>query len=223
AASAAAAANRSPATPSAGRATATSTSPWGWANSSSSRAATRLATPSSGGTGAAVSTSPTRAADGSATSVSANQAASTRRGWYATRRASRANTSGAQEAVDVRPRLRAGGLSRDPPVAQEHDPVSRLGRDGVVGHHHHRPAVPVHAVAQQRQHLGAGPAVEVARRLVGEHHGRVVDQGARQRHALPLAAGELTRAVLEPVGDAEPGGELLEPGLGLGEPARDLG
>ena len=45
-------------------------------------------------------------------------------------------------------------------------------------------------------------AVEVAGRLVGQQHGRVGDDRARDRDALLLAAGELVRGVWSPA--AEP-------------------
>ena len=42
-------------------------------------------------------------------------------------------------------------------------------------------------------HLAPELEVEGAERLVEQQHGRLDDQGAGQRHALPLAAGELMR------------------------------
>ena len=57
-------------------------------------------------------------------------------------------------------------------------------------------------LVEQRQDRGAGRAVEVARRLVGEHDRRPSDERARDRDPLPLAAGELRRPAVEPV--AEP-------------------
>ena len=50
-------------------------------------------------------------------------------------------------------------------------------------------------VAQQREDLAAGRGVEVAGRLVGEHHARPRDERAGDGHALLLAAGQLGRAV----------------------------
>ena len=60
----------------------------------------------------------------------------------------------------------------------------------VVRDDHDRAAL-VGARAQQAQDHGAGLVVEVARRLVGEHDGRVVDERPRDREALLLAAREL--------------------------------
>src|SRR5207249_3976457 len=48
---------------------------------------------------------------------------------------------------------------------------------------------------QQLQDRRAGVRIEVAGRLVGQHDARLVDQRARDRHPLPLAAGQLGRAV----------------------------
>ena len=47
-------------------------------------------------------------------------------------------------------------------------------------------------------HLLAQLQVERAERLVEQQHLRLVDEGARQRHALPLPAGELARACASP-------------------------
>ena len=59
----------------------------------------------------------------------------------------------------------------------------------------------------------AGPGVEVAGGLVGEDDRRLAGQGAGHGHALLLAAGELARAVAQPVAEADGGHDLVEPGL----------
>ena len=70
-------------------------------------------------------------------------------------------------------------------------------------------------LAQQRQrlllHRLAQLHVEAGERLVHEHHRRARDDGARQRHALLLAAGEDVRIFVGEVGepDALQGGERL--------------
>ena len=56
--------------------------------------------------------------------------------------------------------------------------------------------------------LVGGLRVEVAGRLVGQQDRRVVDQRARDRHALLLAAGELARVVVLAVRQAERGERL---------------
>ena len=43
---------------------------------------------------------------------------------------------------------------------------------------------------KEREDLCAGAGVEVAGGFIGEDEVRIGDDGARQRHALPLAAGE---------------------------------
>ena len=48
-----------------------------------------------------------------------------------------------------------------------------------------------------------GGAIQVAGRLVGQHAGRLRDQRARQRHALPFAAGQLARHMRDPLGQPD--------------------
>ena len=52
------------------------------------------------------------------------------------------------------------------------------------------------------QDVGAGRAVEVAGRLVGEDQGGIGDERPGDRDALLLAAGQLGRLVVEPVAEA---------------------
>ena len=59
--------------------------------------------------------------------------------------------------------------------------------------------------AEQPEHLGAGLAVEVAGRLVGEHEGWAHDKRARQRDALPLSTREVVRRVRRAVGQTDLG------------------
>ena len=84
------------------------------------------------------------------------------------------------------------------------------GRAGVVGDHHHGLAELVDRPPQQRQHLLAGPGVQVAGRLVGEHHGGLGHQRPRNRHALLLAAGQLGRPVRQAVAEVDRAHELVE-------------
>ena len=60
-----------------------------------------------------------------------------------------------------------------------------------------------------------GAGVEIAGRLVGEHQRRLAGERARDRHALHLAARELGRLVLHPVGEADLLEQLLDPLLAL--------
>ena len=56
---------------------------------------------------------------------------------------------------------------------------------------------------QEVHHLQAGVAVEIAGGLVGEQKLRPRRGGARERHALLLAAGKLRRIMIEPVAEAD--------------------
>src|SRR5262245_4752733 len=67
-------------------------------------------------------------------------------------------------------------------------------------------------LVEQREDLDAGLRVEVARRLVSEKDRRVRDERARDRNALPLAAGQLIRQVIGTVLETH----ALEHALGLG-------
>src|SRR5919109_4509802 len=80
-------------------------------------------------------------------------------------------------------------------VVEHHDPVGHRGGVRVVGDHHHGLAELVHGLAEQPQHLVGRVRVEVAGRLVGEHHRGAVDQRTGDGDALLLAARKLGRAV----------------------------
>ncbi len=58
-------------------------------------------------------------------------------------------------------------------------------------------------LGHQREHLGRGTAVEVAGRLVGEHARRPRDERAGERRALPLAARQLARSMVQPMREAD--------------------
>ena len=65
-------------------------------------------------------------------------------------------------------------------------------------------------------HLHAQLGVEVGQRLVEQEDLGVAHDGAAQRHALALAAGELARLALEQFADAEDLGRLLHALVDLG-------
>ena len=71
-----------------------------------------------------------------------------------------------------------------------------LGDVVLVRDQQDRDAVLLVETLEDLHHLDAGPRVEVAGRLVGQHDRRVVDQRAGDRHALLLAAGQLVRVVM---------------------------
>ena len=95
------------------------------------------------------------------------------------------------------------GSCDDPPVAQVDLAVGGRGDLGVVGDEDDRPAGGVELV-EQRHDLGAGVAVEVAGRLVGEDQRRLRDERARDRDPLLLAARQLGRLVVEAIAQPEP-------------------
>ena len=56
---------------------------------------------------------------------------------------------------------------------------------------------------EQRHDLGAGAGVEVPGRLVGQKNRRFVDERARDRNTLALAAGKFVGLVMHPIGEAD--------------------
>ena len=84
-----------------------------------------------------------------------------------------------------------------------HHPLQKIA---VMGHHHQPALEPAEPVLQPRGHL----RVQVVGRLVQHQHIRRVDQRRRQRHPLPLSAGEGPHLLLI-VRQAQ----LVEHGLGL--------
>jgi hypothetical protein len=56
-------------------------------------------------------------------------------------------------------------------------------------------------IANERQDVFSGSAVEVARRFVGQQDRRVHRQRARDRHALPLTAGQFFRQMHETIAE----------------------
>src|SRR5262249_23092871 len=74
-------------------------------------------------------------------------------------------------------------------------------------------------LAQKREDLISGGAVEVPRRLVGQQDPRILDERPRDRDALLLAAGEASGLVAHPVPEADLLQEILSPGALLGRDA----
>ncbi len=70
----------------------------------------------------------------------------------------------------------------------------------IVGHHQHRFALLNQALEQRHHRLGRA-GIEVAGRLIGDDQGWVIGQGARNRHALLLAAGKVRRELIGLVAD----------------------
>ena len=91
-------------------------------------------------------------------------------------------------------RGRVGELVGDPTVGEEDDAVRVARGYRVVGDHHDRLAELAHGVTHEREDLGAGRAVEVAGRLVGEDDLRAARQRTRHGDALLLPARQFVRA-----------------------------
>ena len=85
----------------------------------------------------------------------------------------------------------------------------RAGDIGLVRDEHDGDALAVEG-AEQPHDLIRGFSIERPRRLVCQQQPRIVDERARDRHALLLAAGELLRAMLQAVARSD----LLEPHTG---------
>ncbi len=84
----------------------------------------------------------------------------------------------------------------DAAVAQRDAPVGARGQVVVVrDEDERRPVAPVH-LDHEVEDVPAVARVEVARRLVGQKDRRLVGEGARDGHALLLAARELRRIVV---------------------------
>ena len=69
-------------------------------------------------------------------------------------------------------------------------------------HQHRQLLLAYHAHQQSEHHLGSN-GVEVSRRLIGEHNGRVIGQRTGDGYALLFAARKRGRTVMETVGKAE--------------------
>ena len=90
-----------------------------------------------------------------------------------------------------------------PALVQPHDAV-HLGREPlVVGRDQRRAALAAHQVEELGEDGVGGMLVEVAGGLVGEDQRRLVGERAGDRDALLLAARELRRPMVEPLGKAE--------------------
>ena len=102
-------------------------------------------------------------------------------------------------------------LVDDLAVVEEHDPIGVRRGVRIVGDHHDRLPVLADGAAHEVEDLGAGPGVEVAGRLVGEDHVGPGVERAGDGDALLLAAGQLARAVAQPIGEADGADDLVEP------------
>src|SRR5690242_19039840 len=115
-------------------------------------------------------------------------------------------------------RQRGGGIPGlgtplvvEQPAVPEDEVAAGVGGDvGLVGHEHDGEARAVEPL-EQRQDLHAGARVEVAGGLVGQDHRRIVDECARDGHALLLAARELAGVMVLTLGQPHVGQPLARP------------
>ena len=99
----------------------------------------------------------------------------------------------------------------DDAVAHRDDSVGGLGQRRFVRDEHDRQAALAVEISDRREDFLRRPRIEVPGRLVGEQDRRVVDQGAGDRDALLLAAGELVGMAVLPPGEADEGRALRAP------------
>ena len=88
--------------------------------------------------------------------------------------------------------LRHIEIFQDQSIAH-HDIASRVSRDVRLVRDHDDGDAALVELLKNSHDLDTGPAVEISRRLVGQHHFGIVHQRARNRDPLLLAAGKLTR------------------------------
>ena len=129
------------------------------------------------------------------------------------RRADEARGEGAR-----RPRIELGGRARllDPPRAQQDHVVGHAHRlDLIVRHVDDRHVEAPLQRADLGAHLLAQLRVEVGERLVHQADRVLGDDGARERDALALPAGEFLRLVVQPLSQAHQLRHLRQPAFSL--------
>ena len=83
------------------------------------------------------------------------------------------------------------------------------------GHQHERLSVGAVELDHQIDDIACGLTIQVSRRFVGPHDGRLVDQRASDGYPLALASRELSRNVVGPVCKADQVKHLHRPGARL--------
>ena len=91
----------------------------------------------------------------------------------------------------------------DPSVDQADPAVGSGGDIGTMGDKDHGGLFPAGEGGQEVDHGGAGGGVEIAGWLVGQKNSGAVDKGTGEGSALHLSAGELVRAVMAAVRQAD--------------------
>ncbi len=99
------------------------------------------------------------------------------------------------------------------PAFEDDDAVGQgVGVDGVVGDEEPDAVEGGQVATQVPAHVAASAGIERGERFIEQEQARLGGQGAGQRHALSLAAGQGAGAVLGVVGQPDP----LQPRRGLG-------
>src|SRR5215472_7883448 len=98
----------------------------------------------------------------------------------------------------------------DRPIAHVDDAVAVCGRLGIVGNHQHRLTQLFVGLAKHVQDDLRILRVEIAGRLIGQHDGRLIDEGAGEGHSLLLAAAQFGRAVLQTLIDPQQTRDALD-------------
>src|SRR5436305_12052752 len=88
-------------------------------------------------------------------------------------------------------------VTGDDTVLDVNHPVSILGNIVLVSHENDRVALALQPI-EQGHNLDAGLGVEVAGGFVGKNDGRLVDQSARDGHALPVSTGGFVGRMPDP-------------------------
>src|ERR1700722_10091109 len=90
-----------------------------------------------------------------------------------------------------RVRLKSSQKLSDKAVFKFQNTVHAARKLVIMRHHERADVLAPDGLQQQLEHVFSRMRVEVARGLVGQQQGRMVDEAARDGHALLLAAGEL--------------------------------
>ena len=100
-------------------------------------------------------------------------------------------------------RTRRVYIFRETSILNEDDAIHRAGGEIRMRHHDDGEIVHVDRVAQQREDVVTGGGIEVAGRLVGKEESRPHDECPRNGDTLHLAARQLRRAMVGPIGEPD--------------------
>ena len=101
------------------------------------------------------------------------------------------------------------------PVVDMDDAAGMTGDIGIVGDQDDCNAVFLIEALEHGEDFLARARVKIARRLIGEKEGRMVDEGTSNRYPLLLTAGKLGGLVFESVSQSNPAEDLSGSSCGL--------